>query len=130
MPFSTLPIAPLRTKVSADFGTVNTDISVAAAAGTTYTGTARAFPGPTQGILVNINVDESLVDDLILTGLTIYPFSWRPIRVQAGGFVGWVHTPYGYSMPTMLPNSSNWCVSVKAKVVIPSLIVTTQVFNY
>ncbi len=47
--------APLRLKVSTDFGTVNADLSTATVAGTSYTGATRAAPPAGQGILINLS---------------------------------------------------------------------------
>lgn len=123
--------APQRAKVSTDFGTVNTDLNTAAVVGNVYIGTTRSWPGSKQGILINVNVPEDQVD-VLLTSPTFAVgnpgFLWRPARVAAGGFVGWVHTPLGgLGHPTGLPD---FAVYVRPKVAIPSLIVTTQVFDY
>jgi hypothetical protein len=127
------PLAPLRTKVSADYGTVNTDISSAISANQTLTGPARTAPPAGQGILVNVNDGGSYVDgDVVLELGPSATGPWtgcRPLRVDAGGFTGFVYSPLGHGMPTAA-SFTHWRVSYTAKVASASRIVTSQPFSY
>lgn len=129
--YPSVALAPMRAKVSADFpGAINTDNLGAASAGVTYTGALRPFWLSNQGLLINVNVDESLFEDLILIVPTAGGYSWRPLRVRAAGTVGWVHAPIGWGMPGAGLLPGQWQISVKAKQAIASLIVTSQPFDY
>lgn len=121
--------APLRVKVSTDFGSVNADLSTATVAGTSYTGASRAAPPAGQGILVNLSGAVDADGDLLIE--VQYQSTWlgvRPVRVQSpSGAAGYVLAPAGYGHPT---GFTNWRVLWAAKAASAALVVTSQAFAY